>query len=415
MSNFRAIATVTATLQRALQAAIQSDVAGATVSTARPAEGANTHLPTSGVNIYLYQVSQNPHRSNLDLPTRRSDGDLVQRPQIALDLHYLLSFYGDDLTLEPQRLMGSTVAFLHSQPLITRSQIEAAVADASKAFLAQSDLANQPELVRFTPLTMSLEELSRLWSVLLQVQYVLSVAYKASVVLVERQLTPQPALPTRALNLAAIPLRQPYIQKVVASAGDDVPILPGDSIRVVGADLQGQATEVQVDQAQVNTTELSGDHITLNVPASLSAGPHSVRVLQGVRFDPASTPRMALASNLGTFVVHPAITQTAGQPDITISNVQGTGTALRSAAVTVGVTPAVGPDQIATLELLKLAQVAHTFAAATPRTGPVTQLAFSLSGVTAGDYLFRLRVDGAESALVLDANRVPIGPKGTIP
>src|SRR5262245_5978359 len=138
MSNFRAIATVTATLQRALQAAIQSDVAGATVSTVRPAEGTNTHLPTTGVNLYLYQVSQNPHRSNLDLPTRRSAGDLVQRPQIALDLHYLFSFYGDETKLEPQRLLGSSVAFLHSQPMITRSQIQAAVADPANNFLAQS-------------------------------------------------------------------------------------------------------------------------------------------------------------------------------------------------------------------------------------------------------------------------------------
>jgi len=415
MSDFRAIATVTATLQRALQAAIQSDVAGATVSTVRPAEGNNTHLPTAGVNVYLYQVSQNPHRSNLDLPTRRSEGGLVQRPQIALDLHYLLSFYGDDLTLEPQRLMGSTLAFLHSQPLITRAQIDAVVADASKAFLAQSDLAQQPELVRFTPLTMSLEELSRLWSVLLQVQYVLSVAYKASVVLVERQLVPQPALPTRTFNLAAIPLRQPFIRQVVADAGEGVPIRPGDQVRIAGVDLQGQVTQVLVDQAQVTATDISGDHITINVPASLSAGPHRAQIVQGVRIDPAGTPRMAVRSNLGTFVVHPAITQTAGQPDITITNVQGTGAAPRSASVTVGSSPPVGRDQLATLELLQQQETIYTFAATSPRAGPVTQLAFPVSGVAAGDYLFRVRVDGAESALQLDPNRVPIGPKGTIP
>src|SRR3981081_600330 len=128
MSNFRAIATVTATLQRVLQAAVQADVPGAGVSTVRPGEGANTHLPPTGINLFLYQVAQNPHRSNLDLPTRRSEGDLVQRPQVALDLNYLLSFYGDDLALEPQRLLGSAVAFLHRQPVVTRAQIEAGVA-----------------------------------------------------------------------------------------------------------------------------------------------------------------------------------------------------------------------------------------------------------------------------------------------
>jgi uncharacterized protein DUF4255 len=414
MSNFRAIATVTATLQRALQAAIQSDVAGATVSTVRPAEGTNTHLPTTGVNLYLYQVSQNPHRSNLDLPTRRSAGDLVQRPQIALDLHYLMSFYGDDLALEPQRLLGSTMAFLHSQPMITRSQIEAVVGDNSKPFLAQSDLADQPELVRFTPLTISLEELSRLWSVLLQVQYVLSVAYKASVVLVERQLTPQPVLPARTFNLSAIPLRQPFIRQVIADAGEDLPITPGAAIRIIGADLQGLATQVAIDGTQVNTTEVTGNHITLNLPATLNAGPHRVQVLQGVQFDPVSTPRIVLKSNLGVFVVHPTITQAAGQFNVAIANVQGTGAALRSATVTIGVAPAAAAGQMATLELLQLQQVAFTFAAAS-RTSAVSQLVFPISGVPAGDYLFRVRLDGAESALQLDANRVPIAPKGTIP
>src|SRR5215210_8166176 len=158
MSDFTAIAAVTATLQSTLQEAVQADVSGATVSTVRPAEGENTNLPTTGVNLYLYQVSQNPHWRNEDLPTRRTNGEPVQRPQAAVDLHYLFSFYGGEVALEPQRLLGSTVAFLHAQPLLTRAQIEAAVADTSRPFLAGSDLAEQIDLVRFAPLSLSLEE-----------------------------------------------------------------------------------------------------------------------------------------------------------------------------------------------------------------------------------------------------------------
>ncbi len=74
MSNFRAVATVTATLQRVLQSAIQTDVAGATVTTVRPGEGASANLPTTGINLFLYQVSQNAYRANEDLPTRRGAG-----------------------------------------------------------------------------------------------------------------------------------------------------------------------------------------------------------------------------------------------------------------------------------------------------------------------------------------------------
>jgi len=58
----------------------------------RPSDAANGNLPATRVNLFLYQVTPNPHRNNLDLPTRSQQGDLVQRPQIALDLHYLMSF-----------------------------------------------------------------------------------------------------------------------------------------------------------------------------------------------------------------------------------------------------------------------------------------------------------------------------------
>lgn len=414
MSNFRAIATVTATLQRVLQAAVQSDVPGAGVSTVKPGEGANTHLPTTGINLFLYQVAPNPHRSNLDLPTRRSEGDLVQRPQIALDLHYLVSFYGDDLALEPQRLLGSTVAFLHSQPLITRSQIEAAIADNAKPFLANSDLADQPELVRFTPLTISLEELSRLWSVMLQVHYVLSVAYKASVVLVERQVSPRPSLPTRVLNLAAIPMRQPYIRQVIAQAGEGMPITPGAPVQIEGIDLQAAAIEVDIDEASISPTAVDSDRIALTLPATLAAGPHSIQVRQGVEIGTAGGTRPAFASNLGAFVLQPVVTQTNGKYDIAISGVQGAGAAPRSATITVGVAPTVGATQTATLEMLAGQQVAYTFRAQ-PRPSAGTQLTFAVVGVTAGDYVFRVRVDGAESPMELNASRTPTAPKGTIP
>src|SRR3954463_8684899 len=96
MSNFRALATVTATLQRVLQSTIQTDVPGATVTTVRPGDDASANLPTTGINLFLYQVTQNPHRLGDDLPTRRADGGLVQRPVAPLELHYLMSCYGDD-------------------------------------------------------------------------------------------------------------------------------------------------------------------------------------------------------------------------------------------------------------------------------------------------------------------------------
>ena len=79
MSNFLAIATVTATLSRVLQAAVSADVPGATVSTVRP-ECREWHSYHRGEPL---PVPGRPCASlrNADLPTRRSDGQLVQRPQ----------------------------------------------------------------------------------------------------------------------------------------------------------------------------------------------------------------------------------------------------------------------------------------------------------------------------------------------
>src|SRR5262245_52289646 len=103
MSNALAIATVTATLQQMLSGAMaKSGVPGAIATNLRPDDEAGLQSPS--VNIFLYQVTPNTAFRNADLPTRRADGTLLRRPQAALDLHYLLTFYGDDNNLEQQRL-----------------------------------------------------------------------------------------------------------------------------------------------------------------------------------------------------------------------------------------------------------------------------------------------------------------------
>jgi hypothetical protein len=414
MSNFRAIATVSATLQRTLQEAVQADVGGALVTTVRPAEGDDTDLPATGVNLFLYQVTTNPSWRNADLPTRRDDGQVIQRPQAALNLHYLLSFYGGDLTLEPQRLLGSTMAYLHSQPLLTRAQIQAAVGDAAKPFLADSDLANQVDLVRFTPLPMTLEELSRLWSLFVEVSYVLSIAYQAAVVLVEPDVSPRPALPARDFSLATLPLPKPFVRRVVAEAGETAPILRGGAVAAEGDALRADAVAVEIDGAPVTPAQVLDDRVVVPLPPDLAAGPHVLVVRHGALLGSPAVSHLAFSSNPAAFVMQPAITQTNGAYDIEISDVTGAGPDPRAATVVIGVEPPVAARQTATLEMLAGAEVRHTFMAA-PRDGAASELTFAISGVTAGVYLFRVRVDGAQSPLDLDAGGTPIAPEETIP
>ena len=190
------------------------------------------HLPSPGVNAFLYQVAPNVALRNSDLPTRAPDGTLLQRPQAALDLFYLITFYGDDLQLEQQRLLGAVTLALHAQPWLKTADI---VAAQGAPYLAGADLANQTERVRFRPINFSLEELSKLWSFLLKTDYVLSAAYVASVVLIDTSdATPPPALPVLQPKLVVLPVRPPVITAIAPVAGPGGAIVPGAQINVIG-------------------------------------------------------------------------------------------------------------------------------------------------------------------------------------
>lgn len=190
MSNALAIATVTTALAEIIRTAAQSIVNGAEVVTGRPDTNA---APGHRIHLFLYQVSPNGAMRNNDLPTRSQDGKVIRRPVAALDLHYLLAFYGSETSLEAQRMLGAVVRDLHQRPILTRSMIQSAIS--SQPFLSGSNLAEAVEQVKFTPLAVSLEEMSKLWSVFFQTPYSLSIAYQGTIVLIESEEPAQPALP----------------------------------------------------------------------------------------------------------------------------------------------------------------------------------------------------------------------------
>lgn len=184
MADYTMIAAVTQALQALVQDAVRS-VPGATVRTARP-DRLLAHEQTSGtVNIFLYQIVPNAQWRNSDLPTRSAEGILVQRPRVALDLYYLISFYGEDRDQVPQILAGITASALHIQPALTAQPFSGNGAPPSPP----ADSPESAELVMFYPVTLNLEELSKIW-LIFQAPYALSIAYRASVVFIDADLDP---------------------------------------------------------------------------------------------------------------------------------------------------------------------------------------------------------------------------------
>jgi hypothetical protein len=421
VSNFLAVATATAALSQTLQEAVGPDVPGALVTTIRPHGNGTGTTPAPSVNIYLYQVTANNAFSNADLPMRRSNGNLVQRPQAALDLHYLLTFYGDESLLEPQRLLGSTVRALHEKPVLSRDTIRHTIAQPAFWFLAASNLADAVELVKLAPVPMSVEELSKLWSIYFQTPYSLSIAYQASLVLIESEIAVQSALPVQARNVYVVPFRQPVIQAIRAQDGTDAFILSGSTVVITGARLRGELTNIAVGGTELTpaAADVSDAQITVKLPDGLRAGVQGLQVVQPRLMGTPPVPHRGVASNLAPFVLHPLIVEiTISPPDVAAD---GT----RSAQVTVKLIPNVGKTQRAALVMNELNPVAtaHAYSFdALPRNQPgdpaeTDTLLFPITGVVQAEYLVRVLVDGAESALDRDpdlSNPAFIGPKVTI-
>lgn len=402
MSNYLAIATVTAALQQILQTPVSAAVGGATVGFNRP-DGNGTGNKSPLVNVYLYRVTPNSAYRNDDLPTRRSDGTLVHKPQSALDLHYLFTFHGDDDKLEPQRMLGAVVRTLHSQPLLSTQNIQAAATQ--YGFLAGSGLDGQVERVKFTPTSLSLDEFTKLWSAFFQVEYSLSAAYQASLVLIESDDAPQEAPPVAARNVYALPFRRPTITQVVSQAGTSQPILPAGTLVVKGSNLLAPLTLVRTGAVVSVPTTVTDKTIILPVPANLAAGVQGLQVIQQLQMGTPPEPHAGFESNVFPFVLHPVVvpqTATASQ-------------------ISVDVTPTVQSGQRVKLLLNEATTppppepAAYTFSLP-PLTGSTSNLTFDITNIKGGGttYFIRVSVDGAESPLDFDPSSPTFGPWVTI-
>jgi hypothetical protein len=425
MSNALAIAAVTETLVQVLQGALTGINLGSGphVTNLRPDQ--QTALPEVGVNVFLYQIAPNPYLRNADLPTRKSDGSLLQRPTAAVDLYYLLTFYGDDSKLEQQRLLGAVVRELHAHPTLTRSMI--ANVEQTTSFLNgpnRADLEKQPELIRFTPINFSLEELSKLWSFLLKTDYVLSTAYVASVVLIETDdPIPPPPLPVLASNIVVLPFRQPFISAIRSVQGPNALILPRSQIVLTGRNFlptqaggQTGSTEVLIGGIQQAPIAVSDTQITVGLPQGLQAGAQTVQVIQSLMLGTPPVPhQQGFQSDIATFVLHPVIQEKGSPPGTYDISVQmGVGSPPGD-AITVEISPTVVEGQRALLELLQLAQPTATrlFDAGVVLNDTDT-LTFEVRGLPPGWYLVRVRIDGAESPLDFDPSGAPIAPSITL-
>ena len=187
MATDTAIAAVTLALRQTIQSAVNAATGlSADVVSENPDKLSNTG--DAVINVYMFQGQMNPYLRNNDLDPRVSarveDGKRkVTRHWVTpLVLNYLISFYGDERALVPQRLMAVAIAALHRNPVITPERL---------ARIAHSAFPDAPSLpasdfedVEIEMCPQSVQDVHRIWTAL-RAPYALSTLYEARTALIQ--------------------------------------------------------------------------------------------------------------------------------------------------------------------------------------------------------------------------------------
>ena len=149
----------------------------------------------SGVNLYLYRVTESPFTRNRPWPGDRTT-PASDRPALGLQLHYLLTPLGAPPTDanfsegdNSHTMLGLAMLTLHEHPVLNDVHLPALPAagglNATAGFDADAVLPNYLlnsfDKIKIMLSPASMEELSKIWATINQ-PYRLSVAYEISLI-----------------------------------------------------------------------------------------------------------------------------------------------------------------------------------------------------------------------------------------
>lgn len=439
MSNVLAIAAVTQLLKDLINdALINGDV-----STALGADFSVTALPPDRVvsdngdqatqlNLFLYGVTPNAALRNDDLPTRGLEGTLKRRPRLALDLHYILTAVSGE-ELHAEILLGYAMQLFHERPMLgrelIRAALEAAVIDQilPQEFdpIRASELADQVELVKISPRSLTMDDMSKLWTAF-QTSYRTTVAYDVSVVLIERELPVRAALPVLSRGGLVDPVtgRDPGVllrpsllgpAPVVTSAlpGDGHPVMRlGGTVLIGGFQLDGGAGA----EVTVRFTEMGGVTVLSMAPEAPAAPNRLVVRLPVATALPPGNPAEGTATDpaswrIGPYIIDVVVRQSSGREVVSNAlplalapaSVASIAAAAPGVDLTMTCAPPIRPGQ-------SLAILAGQAMVVLPSPiAPAADAMANFEGLVPGSEVpVRLRVDGIDSP-VIDLTTTPPG------
>ena len=430
MSSPLAIAAVTAALKDLLNdGLLDHDLSsiGSFAVTALPPDRVLTgQNEPNQLNLFLYQVTPNPGWRNAGLPSRDGTGVRLSAAPLALDLHYLLTAYGSQ-DLNAEVLLGYAMQLLHETPVLSRAQLRTVLGAPSPVDgtiggtplpsifgnLSAIDLADQVELIKITPVFLSTEDLSKMWTAM-QARYRPTMAYMASVVLIQATNGGRSAPPVLKRGDAdtgptATTAPLPTLISVRPEVSELLPAMRlGDDLLVTGVSF-------------VNPDTLSA--VLENPRSNLPRQTAPVVITSPTRLL-VHIPSLAEDANamnqwaVGLYKLALAVTQ-PGLPDFStnsvplalapIITVNPLNAAPGNINLTLTCTPRLRPEQEAQTSLIFGSRPVLPASITTPAdiTQPTT-LTFTVPAVVAGEYMVRLRVEGIDSLPITIAGSPPV-------
>jgi hypothetical protein len=377
------------------------------------------------LTLYPWRLVPNPGWQSSRASAYSSAGERHADPWLALDVSYVLAGYAPD-SVDAEPVLGLALLAMHETPVLTPELLEAAAAGGSfppSSPLPQAlrDLAAQPAPLKVSPMPMDLETTAHVWSALNSGARS-GMTYMVSTLLIERRLRRAPAPGVREARLGVVQIRRPTIARLVFAATptdaftERQLVEPGEAFQAHGSGLRADITQFIVsnrtltaDPALVRTDRVEGV-----LPADLRAGLSSFQIVhrlnkpEGKLDPPAAGDVPGERSNLVPIAIRPML----DDPAVTLAG-RTVDDGIVSFTATAHFTVAVGNRQRAELLLNALTADgdgnfrSYVFVSPDPPVGTADSDTptrdFAISDVLPGNYLVRVAIDGAESALTAGA------------
>ena len=224
---------------------------------------------TSGerrLNLFLYRVLENAVLKNIDWQVKRREPAWMVPPPLSLNLYYLMTPYApnDPLTgnVTAHEILGEAMRVFHEHAIVPQNALVPGLHDAE-------------EQIKIMLNPLDPDELGRVWSTFSQ-PFRLSVMYEVAVV--QLALHRERAISKRVQRTGVpdvrAPFQPPVVERLTPLHGP-----AGAQITVYGQHLAGWPASLSITgHGMIDSGTLTGDTMTVTMPAGLAPGFHEIQV-----------------------------------------------------------------------------------------------------------------------------------------